>query len=67
LRKVGELAREIKAERVSILPFNKYGEGKWRSVGRRHRKTETAPPRRERIEEIRRFIETFGLETAVGE
>jgi pyruvate formate lyase activating enzyme len=67
LRKVAELGREINAERVSLLPFNTYGEGKWQSVGRRHRRREIASPSKEKIEEIRRFIESFGLETAVGE
>jgi pyruvate formate lyase activating enzyme len=67
LKNVAELGRDIKTERVSILPFNTYGKGKWQSVGRRHRKTKTAPPSREKIGEIQRFIESFGLETVVGE
>ena len=67
LRKVAELGREIGAERVSILPFNTYGEGKWRRIGRKYGKTKTAPPSKEKIEEIRSYIESFGLETTIGE
>ncbi|HUV59027.1 MAG TPA: glycyl-radical enzyme activating protein [Desulfatiglandales bacterium] len=67
LRKIGELGREIGAEKVSILPFNRAGEEKYRSIGRQSPMAEIEPPSKKRIHEVQKFIENFGLRVTVGE
>ena len=66
LRKIAELGTEVGAEKISILPFNRAGEGKYQSLGRQYPMDEE-PPSRERIREAQSFIESFGLRVAVGE
>jgi len=66
LRKVGELGREIGAEKVSILPFNRFGEGKFKGLGSELYFKGIELPSNEKIKEIQRRIESFGLQVTVG-
>lgn len=67
LRKVGELGREIGAEKVSILPFNIFGEGKFKGLGSELYFKGIEIPSEEKIREIQRRIESFGLQVTIGE
>lgn len=67
LRKVGELGREIGAEKVSILPFNRFGEGKFKGLGSQLHFVGIELPSKEKIKEIQRRIESFGLQVTIGE
>jgi len=67
LKKISALGREIGAERVSILPFNKFGDGKYENLGRKILLPEVKPPSKERLHEIQQSIESFGLHVTLGE
>lgn len=67
LKNVSELGREIGAERISILPFNKFGDGKYVNLGRPIPIPEVKSPSRERLHEIQQGIESFGLHVTLGE
>ena len=67
LEKIGKLGREIGAERISILPFNKFGDGKYENLGRPIPVPHLKTPSSERLHEIQRGIESFGLNVTLGE
>ncbi|MBW2003365.1 MAG: glycyl-radical enzyme activating protein [Deltaproteobacteria bacterium] len=67
LRKVVELGREIGAEKISILPFNKLGEGKYQSMGKEFPMAKIEPSSTKKIREMQRSIERFGIPVTVGE
>ena len=64
--KVGKLGREIGVARVSILPFHKLGEGKYKQIGKQHSLGETNIPSRDQLQEIQKFLEGFGLQATIG-
>jgi len=67
LKKISALGQEIGAERISILPFNKFGDGKYENLGRQIPITEVKPPSRERLHEIQQSIASIGLHVTLGE
>jgi pyruvate formate lyase activating enzyme len=67
LKKISELGREIGAERISILPYNKFGDGKYENLGRQIPVPEVKPPSQERLHEIQKGVESFGLHVTLGE
>lgn len=67
LKRVVELGKEIGVEKVSILPFNKFGEGKYRNMGKQFPMAEVRPLSNEKIHEVKRYIESFGLKVSIGE
>jgi len=67
LKKISALGREIGAERISILPFNKFGEGKYENLGKQIFISDVKPPSKERLHEIQQSIESFGLHVTLGE
>lgn len=67
LKKISTLGREIGAERISILPFNKFGDGKYENLGRQIPIPEVKPPSKERLHEIQQSIESLGLHVTLGE
>jgi len=67
LKKVGELGREIGVEKVSILPFHKLGEGKYKQLDREYPIGETETPIKEQVRQIQKFLEGFGLQVTIGE
>ncbi|MBI2906836.1 MAG: glycyl-radical enzyme activating protein [Chloroflexi bacterium] len=66
LRLVAQLAHEIGAEKVSILPFNRLAEGKYEQLGRPYAMAQTAPPSDVQLRGIQSFIESFGLMATIG-
>jgi pyruvate formate lyase activating enzyme len=67
ITKVGELGREIKAERISLMPFNSFGVGKGRNIGKPLYLGETEALSKERVEYFQRYLESFGMKVTVGE
>jgi len=67
LRRVGELGKEIGAEKVSILPFNRFGENKSFGIGRPLAINGIEDPEKEDIQEIQRYIGELGLHVTIGE
>ena len=67
LDKVIALAREIGAEKISLLPFNRYGDGKYLNLGRKIPLPDLHPSGKEKIKEIKTILEQSGLPVMVGE
>lgn len=59
-----ELAKEIRPERVSLLPYHNTGNFKYERLGRGIE--EFAPPTAERLEEIKALFESAGLDVKIG-
>jgi len=67
INEICKLARETGVEKVSILPFNRLGDGKYRSLGRTEPVPEAVPPTKERLGEIQKQIENLGIQVSLGE
>ena len=67
LNEVGRLGKEIGVEKVSILPFNRFGEAKYPNMGQAFTMAEIQPPTQERIKEAEERIKRFGLKTTIGQ
>lgn len=67
LKQVGELGKEITAEKISVLPFNQYGEGKHENLGKKRPYRHIEPDNMDRIKEVKQRIEKLGLKVSVGE
>jgi pyruvate formate lyase activating enzyme len=67
LNKVMDLSREIGAEKISLLPFTRYGDGKYLNLGRKIPMAEIQPLSQGKITEIKSFLEQSGIPVAVGE
>lgn len=58
------LAKEIRPERVSLLPYHSTGSFKYERLGRESE--EFSPPSAERLDEIKAEFEAEGFETKIG-
>lgn len=67
LDKVIALAQETGAEKISLLPFNRYGDGKYLNLGRGIPMPSLKMLSKEKIEEVRLHLERSGIPVAVGE
>ncbi len=67
LDKVGALSREIAAEKISLLPFNRYGDGKYLNLGRKIPLPGIEMFSRGKIEEIKVVLEKSGVPVTIGE
>jgi pyruvate formate lyase activating enzyme len=67
LNQVIALALETGAEKISLLPFNRYGDGKYLNLGQKIPLADIEPMKEEKIEEIKTFLEKSGLPVTVGE
>ena len=64
---VGELGKEVGAEKISILPFHKLGEAKYRQLHQEYRAEGLNNSSGEEIKEIQNNLRRFGLQVAIGE
>jgi pyruvate formate lyase activating enzyme len=67
LEQVIKVSREIGAEKISLLPFNRYGDGKYLNLGREIPMPNYKPHRPGEIKEIKSVLERSGLPVTVGE
>ena len=66
LTELGKLGKEIGVEKVSILPYHKLAEEKYRQLGTRRKLSHIKPPSRKRVQEVQALIESFGLRVTIG-
>jgi pyruvate formate lyase activating enzyme len=66
LTELGELGREIGAEKVSILPYHKLAEEKYTQLGKQYAMAGIEPSSTEYLYEVQQFIESFGLQVTIG-
>ena len=67
LDNVVALSREKGVEKISLLPFNRHGDGKYLNLGRKVPLPGIEPFSRKKIEEVRSHLERSGLPVTVGE
>ena len=61
------LSRKISPGRISILPYHKYGDGKYQNLGMDIPFQEIKTYKKERLEEIKAYLEKSGLPVTIGE
>jgi pyruvate formate lyase activating enzyme len=67
LEQIIALSKETKVEKISLLPFNRYGDGKYLNLGRKIPMPETQPLSKGGIAEIKSILERSGLPVTLGE
>jgi pyruvate formate lyase activating enzyme len=67
LREMGTLGRETGVEKISILPFNRFGEGKFQNLGRPLPPMEVKPPSEEMIYNVLQIFEELGILVTIGD
>lgn len=66
IRELSEFAIACRVEKVCLIPYHRWGEGKYRRLGRRYLFEGVEPPTQERIEDIKRVIESYGITVTIG-
>lgn len=64
--KIAGLGVEIKAQKVTLLPYHEWGKPKYESLGRRYLFEPTESLSDERIQSIKELVESFGLEVNIS-
>jgi pyruvate formate lyase activating enzyme len=54
------------AKRVDMLPYHRLGKPKYEKLGIKYESEELVPPDRKKVENLRRTVESFGLEVTIG-
>ena len=64
--RTAEFVRDIGLEVINILPFHRWGESKYRQLGKKYLFDEQESPAEERMEHLRSLIENKGLLCYIG-
>jgi pyruvate formate lyase activating enzyme len=65
-RELAQFASTISVEKVSLLPYHSWGEGKYEKLGRTYPFKDTPIPAEEHINSLKEIIESYGLMAEVG-
>lgn len=65
IRDIAKFGSKLPVEKLSILPYHSWGKNKYEQLGRVYPWNAT-PPGEERINEVKRIIEDYGLKCTVG-
>lgn len=66
LTELSRLGREIGVEKVSILPYHRLAEEKYRQLGTQRKMSRIKPPSKKRLQKIQELIESFDLQVTIG-
>jgi pyruvate formate lyase activating enzyme len=66
VRKVAELALEVKAEKISALLYHEWATGKYSSLGREYSRWGAKPPSAEHVQQLKNMCEDLGVKFTVG-
>jgi len=66
LIKLCRLGQEIGVEKVSILPYHKLAEEKYRQLGWQYTMSHVEPPGKKHLQQIKKLIESFDLQVTIG-
>ncbi|HEY32049.1 MAG TPA: glycyl-radical enzyme activating protein [Dehalococcoidia bacterium] len=66
LTELGKLGQEIGVEKVSILPYHKLAEEKYRQLGMQRKMSPLKPPTKRQLQKVQPLIESFGLQVTIG-
>lgn len=67
LDRIVSLSRETAAEKISLLPFNRYGDGKYKNLGLAIPMLEVESLSKEKINRVKMHLERSGLPVTIGE
>lgn len=66
LRQTAELAREVNAMEVHLLPFHQIGESKWNNLGFNYTFHDYQPPSEKLLEQAADILREYGLRVNIG-
>ncbi|MBI2854115.1 MAG: glycyl-radical enzyme activating protein [Chloroflexi bacterium] len=66
LSQVAAIAREVSAQKVSLLPYHEYGLFKYRQLGIRYGGSQYRPMAEAHVEECKRVVEKSGARCEIG-
>jgi pyruvate formate lyase activating enzyme len=64
--KLGEFAAHLEAEKISLLPYHKWGEQKYERMGRAYSFKGVSALQDEEVEKFKQRLEAYGLEVLIG-
>lgn len=66
IRQLSEFGLACGVEKVCLIPYHRWGEGKYKRLGRKYLFGGIEPPTSDHIDEVRRTIESHGLTVTIG-
>ena len=63
---IAELASDIGAEKISLLPYHEFGKEKYYNLGRPYPPAQFSSPDSEHIQWLKELIESLGIDATVG-
>ncbi|UCB42311.1 MAG: glycyl-radical enzyme activating protein [Dehalococcoidales bacterium] len=66
ITELSRLGQEIGVEKVSILPYHRLAEEKYRQLGMQRKMSRIKPPSKRQLQKIQALIESFGLQVTIG-
>jgi pyruvate formate lyase activating enzyme len=63
---IAKFVAEASGQKMELLPYHALGSGKYRQLGMPYQLTEIRPPSDERMAELRKIVESFGLKEMTG-
>ena len=67
LEKMGDFIQALRIIRVELLSYHTIGEEKYRRLNKLNRMRNILPPTKERMQEIKLYLENFGLQVEIEE
>lgn len=65
IQEIASFSSKLPVEKVSILPFHKYGEEKYEALGREYIMKDIQLPSKERVEDACNIVKSFGLNCTI--
>ncbi len=66
IRKLGDLAVDIRADKISLMPYHNLGEQKYERLGRIYPLKEVSFLQKEDVEKYKKKLQSFGLKVSIG-
>lgn len=63
---IARMAKKIGVNKINILPYHKFGEGKYKKIGKEYSLHDLKTLEENLVEEFKSLIEKYGLEVSVG-
>jgi pyruvate formate lyase activating enzyme len=60
------LAKEVGAEKISLLPYHEGGKSKCEQIGKNYSMPEASSPPEENIQELQKLINSLGMKVTIG-
>jgi len=66
IRQISGFGLACRVEKVCLIPYHRWGEGKYKRLGKKYLFGGTEPPTSDHIDEVKRTIESYGLTVTIG-